>query len=373
MQEFPAPLRRSLAAHGSGLTVLVLRLGAMGDIVRTLPAVRLLRFGLPDARVHWVAWEAWTPLLRGHAEIDEVVAIPRSEWRGMARAPGRWTDLAAAARGLVAALRAAAPGLVLDFHGDLRSGLLGRLSAAPVRLGYSGHQQKEGNRLFTTHRVPPGPRRRSRIDRNLELVRALGLPVDPMPDAGIPIGPVDERAAAGVLSASEVRSAYAVLNAGASRRQAYKKPPPGLLAEAARAAAGAGLVPLVVHGPGEEDDARAVVEASRGVARSAGATGLLALAALLRGARLFVGGDSGPLHLACGVGCPVVGLYGPTDPAVNAPWRVPSASVAPEGRAYTGIKARDRRSGGFEGIGEDEVARAVESVLAVPSIVEGLE
>ena len=352
---------------------MVIRLGAMGDIVRTLPAVRLLRFSLPDARVRWVAWEPWSPLLAGHAEVDEVIPLPRAAWRAMSRSPLTWPALGGALRDVAGRLREGRPGLVLDFHGDLRSGLLGRASGAPVRLGYSGHQQKEGNRLLTTHRVEPGERRRSRIERNLDLVRALGLPVEPLPDAGIPIGPGDERAAVEVLTAAGVAGPYAVLNAGASRRQAYKKPPPALLGIAARTLVARGVAPLVVQGPGEEEDARAAIEASDGAARGTGATTLLGLAALLRDARVFVGGDSGPLHLACGVGCPVVGIYGPTDPVVNGPWNVSSATVVPEGRVYTGIKSKDRGSGGFAGIREEAVAAAIDAVLTSASVVEGLE
>jgi len=126
------------------------------------------------------------------------------------------------------------------------------------------------------------------------------------------------------------------------------------------------VTPVVVHGPGEADDAAAVLAASEGAAILAPPTGLMTLAALLSGARLFVGGDSGPLHLACGVGCPVVGIYGPTDPVVNTPWNVPFETVSPVGKRYTGIKSIDRSAAGFEGISDAMVARAVEAVLSRP-------
>ena len=65
MLDLPPRIRAQIEDHGLGLTILVIRLGAMGDIVRTLPAVRLVRFSLPDARIHWVAWEPWEPGRRG--------------------------------------------------------------------------------------------------------------------------------------------------------------------------------------------------------------------------------------------------------------------------------------------------------------------
>lgn len=367
MQDLPAALREAIDLRGSGLSILVLRLGAMGDIVRTLPAVRLVRSGLPEARIAWAAWEPWTELLKGHPDIDRVVALPRSVLREHARSPLAWPTLLRSVWTIGSELRGLRAGLVLDFHGDARTGLLGRISGAPVRLGYDGHQQKEGNRFFTTLRVPAGPRRTPRLTRNLELVSALGLAAHPVPDAGLAIG-LDDRSAAQEIVRNLVggQVGYAVLNPGASRRQAYKKPPAPLFAAAADALSQRGLSPIVVHGPGEASDAVAVIEASHGMAKRAPSTTLKGLAALLCGARVFVGGDSGPLHLACGVGCPVVGLYGPTDPVVNTPWNVPFVALTRTGNAHTGIKARDRVHEDFDGLDEVEVVKAIHEILDRP-------
>jgi heptosyltransferase I len=367
MLALPVPLREAIEARGAGLSIVVLRLGAMGDIVRTLPAVRLIRRGLPEARIHWVAWDPWTALLADHPDLDAVFGIPRGELRRLARSPLGWPSLVGALTRIASDLRAIRPGLVLDFHGDLRTGLLGRVSGAPVRLGYDGHQQKEGNRFFSTHRVPEGDRRRSRISRNLDLVSALGIPAQPVPDAGIALRVEDTTAAEAIVRAI-VRDGgeYAVINPGASRRQAFKKPPAPLLGAAAATLAGRGIHPIVVCGPGEEDDARRTIDASGGCASLAPPTSLKSLAALLSEARVFVGGDSGPLHLACGVGCPVIGIYGPTDPVVNAPWNAPFVAVSGPGNVYTGIKRVDRAANGFEGVTPGAISEAVRGILARP-------
>lgn len=367
MLALPVPLREAIDAGGSGLTILVLRLGAMGDIVRTLPAVRLVKSGLPGARICWAAWDPWTVLLSDHPTIDTVVGLPRSELRRLARTPWAWPALFAASRRIVSRLSEEHPGLVLDFHGDLRTGVFGRLSGAPVRIGYEGHQQKEGNRFLTTHRVDAGARRRSRIERNLDLVRALGIADSPLPDAGIALGASEVDAARTIAhSLTSGAGLYAVLNPGASRSQAYKKPPAQLFAAAARALVTAGVSPIVVSGPGEDADADAVLDAAKGLARRAPATSLKTLTALLREARVFVGGDSGPLHLACGVGCPVIGLYGPTDPIVNSPWGVPFVTVTRPGSSHTGVKTRDKAVEGFEGLPPAAVTEAVRAILAMP-------
>lgn len=366
MKPLPPAIRNALADHGRGLSIGVVRLGALGDILRTLPPVRLLRFHLPDAEIRWICDDRWAGILARHGDLDGVVPLPRRAMKPSLASAWGWVDALRAARAFRDALRAARCDLALDFHGNLRSGFVARLSGAAVRVGYEGHQQKEGNRFWTTHRVPAGDRRRSRMERNLDIVRALGVPDGPLPDAGLPRSIAGTRTAREIVTSLAGRGAtYAVLNPGASRRQDYKKPPAEVLATAARRLAASGTVPVVVHGPGELDDARAVVDLSAGAARLAPPTDLDALTALLREARLFVGGDTGPLHLACAVGCPVVAVYGPTDPLVNAPWTGISRSVFPPGRAYTGIKRRDRAAGGFDGLRPGDLETAVDEVLAV--------
>ena len=201
------------------------------------------------------------------------------------------------------------------------------------------------------------------MERNLDLVRALGIADRPLPGGGIPFARPCLREARDAVAGRIGRGRrYALLAAGASRGQAYKKPPAPLLAAAARALETRGIAAVVVWGPGEEEDAAAVVRAAGGAAVMAPPTDLRLLAAVVRRATLVLSGDSGPLHLACAAGRPVVALYGPTDPVVNAPWGAPHEVVHPGGRAYTGVKRLDRRSG-FEGLTGEEVAAAVLRLL----------
>jgi ADP-heptose:LPS heptosyltransferase len=364
VKPLPETLAQRFLGHGEGLTVLALRMGALGDVLRTLPPVRLLRFAFPDAKIYWVVDDRWAPILTDHPDLDGCFAVPRREWSRLARSPALWVSLVLSVARFAREVRSAAPDIVLDFHGNLRSGVLGRLSGAAVRLGYSGPQQKEGNRLFTTHRVDAGPQRMPRMERNLALLRALGVAVEPLPDGGIPFSVPCLKAGRDLVAGRIGRGRpYAVIVPGASAKQSYKKPPAGLLAAAAREIRSRGVHPLVLHGPGEESDAIQTVRACAGAAALAPPTDLRMLAAVVRRARLLVAGDTGPLHLACAVGCPVVAIYGPTDPEVNAPWGVPHAAVSPPGRVYTGVKRTDREAGGFEGVTPEAVAGAVREVL----------
>jgi ADP-heptose:LPS heptosyltransferase len=255
--------------------------------------------------------------------------------------------------------------LVLDFHGNLRSGVVGLLSGAKVRIGYEGHQQKEGNRLFTTLRVEPGLRRDSRMTRNLRLLAPLAIDPDPVPDGGLPVVPeLDCEATDLVRNALGTVDRYVVISPGVSVSQAYKKPPPELLAAAAQRLQGSGIGVLVTHGPGEIGDAKNVAALAGGAATVAPPTSLPLLFHLIRNATAFIGGDTGPLHAACALGTPVLGLYGPTDPAVNAPWNVPCETVFPGDRTYTGIKKIDRAGGGFDGMTTTMVIDGLERLLA---------
>ncbi|HXV75508.1 MAG TPA: glycosyltransferase family 9 protein [Candidatus Polarisedimenticolaceae bacterium] len=365
MIALPPDLRTSLAASGRDLKIVIIRLGAMGDVLRTLPPVRLLRSALPLASIVWIVERPWDCLLDGHVDIDEVRIAPRREWQRLSRSPREWPRLLAALRAFRGELAAIRADLAIDFHGNLRSGWVAAWSKAPVRLGYAGHQQKEGNRWFTTHRVGAADRRTPRMERNLALIRALGLPDGPLPGGALPLVAAGRAAADAVAAALPARvGGLAVLSPGSSVRQAYKRPPVELLATACRRLVELDLTPLVVWGPGEQADAAAVIQRSAGTAVLAPPTGLAALAALLDRARIFIGGDTGPLHMACAVGCPVVGIYGPTDPRVNRPWGVTHRVVAPADRRYTGIKRIDRAAGGFAGITAAQIESAVDELLA---------
>ncbi len=364
MRSLPTALEHALRHDGEKLNLLMVRLGAMGDILRTVPPVRLLRRALPRATIRWVVDDRWRIVLDGLSDLDEIMVLPRRDWDRRARSPFGWPGLLREVGTLRARLRESRTDIVLDFHGNLRSGLIGWLSGAPVRLGYGGHQQKEGNRWFSTHHVAAGARRTPRMERNLDLIRALGLPDCPLPLGDLPLARAGAAGAARMIrELCGPSGSVAVISPGASAAQAHKKPPAAPLAAAARRLASRGVTPLIVWGPGEEPDARRVVELAPDESVLAPPTDLRALAALLARARLFVGGDSGPLHLACASGCPVIGLYGSTDPVVNGPWGVPSRSVSPASRVYTGIKRHDRRAGGFTGLDPEQVESAVDELL----------
>jgi len=283
--------------------------------VRTLPAASRLRSAWPAAHLAWLVEPPAAPLLASQPWLDEVIVFPR-ERLARAAARGRGLEVARTLRDLVRALRARRFDLAVDFHGLARSALLARACGAPRRAGYARPAGRELSWLLATDRLRLPRRRLSRFARNDALVRFLGVPDDRRPQP-LHVDPSHQARIAAALPGP----APVVLHPGTSARTPHKRWRPEGYAAVARALSADGVPCVVSFGPGERAAASAVVRASGGAARLAPETrDLPDLAALLGAARLLVGADTGPLHLASLAGTPVVQLQGPTDPVENEPW-----------------------------------------------------
>jgi ADP-heptose:LPS heptosyltransferase len=316
-----------LSAPPPAERILVIRLGAVGDVVRTLPAVSALRAGYPRARITWLVEPPSASLLSAQTWIDEVLVFPRPELLALLRA-GRLGALWRALRELRRELHARRFDLAVDFHAILKSGILARLSGARLRASYARPYAREGAWLFADLRARIEPRRASRFARNLALVRFLGVGAPPAPEPLAVAAETRARARAALGGGP----APVVLHPGTSDTTPHKRWSVSGYAELARALAhDTGTPVLVSAGPAADDRALAdaIVAAADGAALRAPPTPSLAdLAALFAAARLYVGSDTGPMHVASLVGTPVVQLLGPTDPVENQPFEgTPSRSL----------------------------------------------
>ncbi len=277
------------------MRILLVRLSALGDVVSGLHALSAIQARKPEAGIGWLVEDRFAPLLARHPQLAALHAYPRRRSGGLFG----WLRVA----GFLATLRRRRYDLALDLQGNLKSGLLARLSGARHVWGIGPPQSREGNALFVRRRIdcPAG----NRVDAYHALVEAaLGPGPRPPPQLpAVPTGPP-------VLA----------LHPGTSRFGAHKRWPGSHFAElGARLVRRLGLPAVVTAGPGEEESAQAVVDAIGRDARLARPGDLRALVDLLAGARLCVAADTGPAHIAAVLGVPTVTLFGPKDPAVVAP------------------------------------------------------
>jgi len=301
--------------------LLIVRLGALGDVLRTMPALELLPALWPNAAMYWAVEDASAPLLEGHPRLSGVLRFPRKEISALLEDPSTAGAAAARSGRFAGALRRLKADLCLDFHGTLKSGLIAALSGAPRRVGYAPPGSREGNRIFQTDLVPMPPEPMHRVERTLALLRALGAPDAPVTISLPGTAAHRERVDIWLRDNGLAATRFVVAWPGTSASQAWKRYPAGDLGRAlGMIRQSTQCATVVAGGPGEESLVDEVRAASGGTATAAPVFDLLALSELLRRAALFIGPDTGPMHLAWVVGTQVLALFGSTDPRLNAPW-----------------------------------------------------
>lgn len=294
--------------------ILIVRLGSLGDLVHTLPAVAALRVRFPEARLDWVVDVR-------HLEFLDLIPVVDRRLALRTKGPDAWRQVLARIR----ELRRTRYDIALDFQGLLKSAFIARASGAHRVIGFAPSHLRErvAHRLYTeTH--DPGAAVHV-IDKNLALLACIGVtpserrfPID-VPRSSV-TDVVRSRFGPGVRR-------FALLNPGGG--WANKRWPPDRFGRVACVLRSQhGLPCAVMWGPGEQSLARAVADASEGSAHVAPPTSIGDMVALVGDAALFVSGDTGPLHLAAAVGTPIVGIYGPTDTLRNGPWADKDVTVS---------------------------------------------
>ncbi|MGH2486140.1 MAG: lipopolysaccharide heptosyltransferase II [Ktedonobacterales bacterium] len=301
--------------------ILVVRVDLIGDIVLSLPAVRVLRRAYPDARIDMLVPRSSAPILAAEGDlVAQVIPYDHGVWRrpGGFLKVGAWREAVT----LVRRLRAARYDLAVSVSGDIGS-IVTRLSGARRRVGYAD----EAYDHFLTDTLPGGryKRRQHEVRYVLDLARAAGGSVQPS-DERLVLHVLPEADARMRLVLDEARRARGcagpviALHAGARNGQAKRWPADHFAALADRLAREFDALVVLTGGPAEEPIARLVQrQATSPLLDLVGKTSLHELAALLAAGDLVVTGDSGPMHIACAVNTPVVALHGPTDPGLSGP------------------------------------------------------
>lgn len=293
--------------------MLVLKSSSLGDIIHTLPAVSAFRKRWPDARITWLVKKSWAAILEGNPDIDAIWPVDFSfrSWPALFRQ-----------------LRQGGYDLVLDFQGLFRSGLMSWLSGAPRRVGFS--RAREGAPMFYTDpvgiagldaAVPWRLGEMHAVDRNLALVRYLEADASSA-TCYFPDLPSDRTVIQKLLQGAHMdQQDYLVGIAPWSRAQ-LKCWPLDRFVELCRLMITEGKIRPVLIGGGQDSHRTGPFRnlEERGLLNCVGKVSLRQLPVLLRQVGALVGNDSAPLHLAAGLGIPVVGLYGPTQPKVTGPY-----------------------------------------------------
>ena len=286
----------------SGKPILVVRLGAMGDIIHTLPAVASLKLSFPQSRIVWVAARKWLPLLEGNPHLNAVVPFDRKSVAGLS---ATWKHL-----------RKIHPGVAIDFQGLLQSAIAGRVARPDHFIGLDKHQAREraAALLYSTSVHTAGPHR---VQRYLQLAAAAGaqtlteqtwLPAG-RPEGDLPSSPfVLANPYAGWVSKQWPIHSYEAL--------AQKLKSKGFL--------------LVVNVPESRSD-----ELRSSPNLHIHSSSIAGLIHATRCAVAVVGVDSGPLHMAAALKKPGVAIYGPTDPSQTGPYNSPIQTLrAPTPTTY---------------------------------------
>jgi heptosyltransferase-1 len=356
----------------SSFRLLVVRLGAMGDILHALPAVTGLRQAHPAWQIGWVVDPRWQSLLsaagtaqesaidaersRAMPVVDRLHLTRTQDWKRRPLSGNTRREIAA----LRKELRDAGYDVVLDLQGAIRSAAIARLSGAHRRIGEANPREWPAHWLFTERVVTHGTHV---AEQDIELASAIAADALTAVDPALPVDCEAERWCDAWLAATFPQQARPIALIAPGAGWGAKRWPPERYAAVARGLADRGFSVLVNCGPGEEMLAAPIV--ATGAATPLNVT-LPQLIALTRRIVLCVGGDTGPLHLASALGRPVVGVYGPTDPSRNGPFGTRARVLRSPGSRRDHSR-RDQPEAGLLTIAPEDVLRAAAELMAEES------
>ncbi len=337
--------------------ILIVRLTAIGDVLHGLPVLCALRDHFPEAELGWIVEGRAGCLLEGHPALDRLIAIPR----GWLKSPGTvWR--------VRRELRQFAPDIVIDVQGLTRSAVAARLSGAKRRIGFGCKKGRELSRWLNTEFVRSTAAHI--IDANLELLRTLGIE-RPEVRFDLPETEEDRQSCERILGRLGQGGPFAVVNVGAGwASKLWRMDRYAVVAHHLSQRYG---VPTIVVWAGAEERAAAeeVVAKSGFCAKMAPDTSLRELAALCRRATLFIGSDTGPLHLAAAVGTPCVGLYGPMPAERNGPYGPQHIALQKARFEGTGRGRRKAPRTLMDAITAQDVSTACDTILDRDCFSEG--
>jgi lipopolysaccharide heptosyltransferase I len=289
------------------MKILIVKLGAIGDIVHTLPVLAAIRHEMPQSEISWIVERRSAEILRGNQLIDNLIEVDTRSIRGKAA-----KEILPEIASQLKELRKFKFDIALDLQGLLKSGMIAKLSGARRRWGFSKKALREpSSRIFLTKTVEIPPQTHI-IRKNLRLAaEALKIPV-PNGNFEFPIFTSGEHRLESEKMIEKTGNEFAILNpAGGWVTKLWHAEKFGSLAD--RIFEKYGILSVVATGPNEGDLAETVRQNSRPGRIVLAQPSLKGFFELAKRAKIYVGGDTGPTHIAVAAGAPVVGLFGPTE------------------------------------------------------------
>lgn len=292
----------------------------MGDVLHALPAVTALRALLPSAWIGWAIEPQWEPLLRAESSekptarglempvVDALHPVAAKDWARRPLAPATFREIRSVRRDLYAQRY----DICIDLQGAIRSAWIGRMASASRMIGEAHPREPLARWLFSERVETTGMHV---IEQAREVVSVAVKKDLPCCDAKLPIDADAERWCNAWLSEHKIEQ-FVLINPGAG--WGAKRWPTDRYASLSQEFRRMGYATVVNVGPGESQFAETICKGNACAFAMSGRIGQLI--ACTRRASLFIGGDTGPLHLASALQIPVLGIYGPTDPARNGPY-----------------------------------------------------
>jgi lipopolysaccharide heptosyltransferase I len=340
---------------GARLRFLVIRLSSIGDIVHALPAVAALGQSFPKAEIHWLIENRYACLLAGNRYVQRIIPLDTLSWRGSLPPASIVKEMVKTLMGLRGGDYEAA----VDFQGLWKSALIALLSGAKERVGLAEHWMREPSAaVLYTERVSAAGRQHV-VEENLALVEYLGARVG-LWQFPLPHIPEADQYVDGQLARLEARD-FMLINPGGGWKA--KRWAPENYALLLRHLESRFAGKILLTGSPEENELISRILDSAGTKRAAYfPSSVVQFIALARRAKLFLGGDTGPLHLAAAVGTPLVAIHGPTNPARNGPFN--KADIVLYNQAPVNHTRRDSNATYIQGISVESVRAAIEARLA---------
>lgn len=315
-----------MRATESGPRVLITRLGAMGDVLHTLPAAADLRHRFARARIAWAVDSKWAPLLGSNPHIDEAIPVPLGRWRRSKLAPATWREVS----GFVRGLRESGFDFAFDFQGLLKSGICCSVSGASIVVGFDRSLLREpASELLYSRRAPASSPHV--VDRYRELAW-FGSSRSPSREAEFPLPPGD----------SSILLPERFVLTSPQAGWGAKQWPRSHYCALARTVWQEHGMPLVADcAPGHSAYVRQIRAAAPQGAVIPHISTIPQLIAATRRATAVVGVDSGPLHMAAALGKRGVAIFGPTDPARNGPYGTSIAVIRKHDAETTYERSQD--------------------------------